>query len=268
LILASVLATGAGAQEKAGPAGPVPRNLDEMIATALKASPEVLLAEAKVRQAQAELNQTRLKVTRDVVAAFNERKQKQLAVESAKTQLNHFLERHNNGAGTKTEVDQAKLDVGAAELGLAQSDADIRYLLGVGSQIETIATQQPVASKPRPKRPSVPPETMNEPLMRPVKGPFEQTNLGDLAAHLAEQAKVSILVDFDELGVANAKEFDVSIPLREPVTLIGALQALADQYKIAFVIRDYGIMATSESRAEQLDAYAIPVDLPLESKDR
>src|SRR5262245_39540919 len=117
----AIIALCASAQEKAGPSGPLPKGLDEMIATALKASPEVLLAEAKLRQAQAELNQTRLKVTRDVVAAFNERKQKQIALEGAVSVMQNVQQAMNSGAVSKTDVDHARVTVGAAELGVAQS---------------------------------------------------------------------------------------------------------------------------------------------------
>jgi len=269
LVSIGLVCSVASAQETAGPTGPIPRNLDAMIATALKASPEVLLAEAKLRQAQAELNQTRLKVTRDIVAAFNDRKQKQLALESAATAMQQTQQAVGAGAVSRSDVDHARMSVGAAELGVAQSEADIRYLLGIGSQMQMDPfAGHPAASKERAKRPGAAPERVLDALGRPVSGPFVQTNLGDLTAHLADQAKVAILVDLQDLGLSEAKEYAVSMPLREPVSLLSVLQALSDQYRLAFVIRDYGIMATSEGHAARINAYVIPEGLPLDAEDR
>ena len=54
ILAASFLLIAGPGLAQAGPQGPIPQNLDEMIAAALRANPEVVLAEAKLRQAQAE----------------------------------------------------------------------------------------------------------------------------------------------------------------------------------------------------------------------
>src|SRR6516164_866853 len=47
---------------------PVVPTLEEMLTRALKDNPDVRVAEAKVREAEAELNRTRLQVTQKVIA--------------------------------------------------------------------------------------------------------------------------------------------------------------------------------------------------------
>ena len=65
---------------------------------------------------------------------------------------------------------------------------------------------------------------------------------------LSDQAGVSILVDAQALGTP--AEYEISLGLREGVTLIQVFQALADQNDICFIMRDYGIMVTSEGSGD------------------
>src|SRR5687767_10648903 len=100
LFLAVWIVAGAPPTPAQNVPAPVPTNLDEMIATALKASPEVLLAEAKLRQAQAELNQARLKVTREVVGAFSEKKQRQNLFAAADRHLKETTKQSTAGTAS------------------------------------------------------------------------------------------------------------------------------------------------------------------------
>jgi hypothetical protein len=259
------------AQETAGPHPPnaLPSNLDQMIATALKSSPDVLLAEAKVRQAQAELHQARLKVARDVVTAFNEKKQQQALFEVAARGLQDMQKVAEAGAVSKPEVDQARLRASEAELGAAQTDATLRYLLGIGSQHESdpfgraSATEVKPETRPRPVRIS---EPFIQSLKRPVSGPFENTTLADLVKRLSDQGNVSILID--NKGFMDQGQLPVSIPLQEPVTLSAVFHALADQYDVCFLFRDYGILVTNGKRARNISAPAIPDSIPLHAEAR
>lgn len=251
-------------------AQPIPTSLDEMIATALKASPEVLLAEAKLRQAQAELNQTRLKVTRDVVGAFNERKQKQISLTGSMQRLQEVQKASASGLVERSALEQARGQAGEAELGVAQTEADIRYLLGVGSQLDGSLLRLSVqGAEPRARaiaRPGNVPEALTEALARPVSGPFVETNLQDLAKHLSDQARVAIILDAQNFS--EPAESKISMALREPITLASVLQALADQHQYCFLLREYGIMVTVEDRARSIRAPSIPQDLPFEPDGR
>lgn len=263
IVLVLFLAASAAlAQNTGGPTGPVPTNLEEMIATGLRASPEVLLAEAKLRQAQAELNQTRLKVTREIVGAFNEKKQKQSALVGVERELQFAAKTAASGATSAVELEKVKARLSEAELGIAQSDADIRYLLGVGSQLDPAQVRDPV-SNDRPRktvaRPDTIPESLREALARQVNAQFEKTPLGDAMAALSQQAGVSIILD-QQAGVS-PKDGEVSLVLAKPVPLATALQALADLNDFVFVFRDYGILVTTEHRAMSMLAPAIPQNL-------
>jgi hypothetical protein len=270
LVFALFLAAAfAPAQQPAGPTGPVPNNLDEMIATALKTSPEVLLAEAKLRQAQAELNEVRLRVTREVVGAFNDKKHKQSALVLAERQLQLAAKAAEHGATSTAEVELARSHLGGAELGIAQADATIRYLLGVGSQFDpgqirvTLATE---TAKPRHiTRPPVP-EVLTEPLNREITVKFDKTPLSEVAKTLTALAGVSVLVD--PLSRHDSfEETQITLTLAKPVTVTTAFQALADNFDLFFLLRDYGILVTSARRAREIRAPVIP-DVPLDADAR
>jgi hypothetical protein len=245
---------------------PVPTNLDEMIATALRASPEVLLAEAKLRQAQAELNQTRLKVTREVVGAFNEKKQKQSAIVTVERELQFAAKTAASGATSAAEVEKVKARLSEAELGIAQSDADLRYLLGVGSQLDPNQFRDPAGSNEKPRktvaRPDTIPESLREALAKPVSVQFNKVNFGDVLTGLSQQSGASILIDF-QAGISTSDN-EFTLVLGKPVPLATVLQALSDLHDFVFVFRDYGILVTSEQRAMSMRAPAIPQGLRLD----
>jgi hypothetical protein len=266
LVLVASLVLGSAAVLAQDTQTPIPQGLDEMIASALRSNPEVLLADAKVRQAQAELNQARLKVTRDVVTAFNERKLRVTLRESAGVNLNHAQERVKSGAASQTEFQQARAALGQSELAVAQADAEVRYLIGAGSKLDVSyvrgSSSAEVPKPAIPTRPETIPINVADALERPVTGPFESTNLADLAKRLADQAKISILLDANaEFG--EGTEFTMSMPLRDSITLGGVLRAIADQHDLCFVLRDYGILVTRPHRAEDFVAPAIPQNTPL-----
>jgi hypothetical protein len=248
---------------------PIPQNLDEMIAAALRSNPEVVLAEARLHQAQAELNQARLKVTREVVTTFNERTQREAQLATAARALQDTEQLVSTGGASKAEIERAQALVAQSRLAIAQTDAAVRYLVGVGAThtidrfrgalVAAMQDRQPAPAA----RPERTPEQLAERLERSVTGPFEGTNLAEVMKRASDEAGVSILVDEDNVGVA--AEFAVSMPLRSPVTLRQLLLALSDQYRLCFILRDYGVLTTNESRARTLRAASIPPGLPFDA---
>lgn len=88
----------------------------------MQSNPDVILAEAKVREAEAALNQVRLKVLRDVTATFRKRSSVAELVASAKRQ-------HEAGQRPATEV----IELVEVE---GENEANLLYLLGRSSGVE------------------------------------------------------------------------------------------------------------------------------------
>lgn len=124
-----------GPQDAPEASSPVPTDLDEMLALALDANPDVLLAEAKVGQAEAELHQARLKVAQAVMEVRAERERLQdlvAAVEKAREEAKQLFD---SGMVSSTDFDRVRAEAMRARADLARVEATVRYLCGVGPSV-------------------------------------------------------------------------------------------------------------------------------------
>lgn len=139
-----------------------PSQLEELIAQALRDNPDVRVAEAKVREAEAELNRARLLAIQKVVAhqhtidtlmagvktAEANYEAARAALQAAEADLQRAAELFKKGAATQEEVNLARAKVEqaraavriaqaalqAAKADLAKAQAELPYLLGKGSK--------------------------------------------------------------------------------------------------------------------------------------
>jgi len=216
--------------------------LEEMLTIALRSNPEILQAEAALRKAQADLNQARLKATQEVIGAFIERQRAPL------------------------DGPNAALD---AKARVAQTEAQLRYLLGLGGTVTSEGTvAQPVRPTPEPlRRPELSAE-MKEVLAKEVTLAFEGepsdpntrgATLGDIIERLKDfDSGLSAVIDNSVPFIKTATSVNLTQkPLRALLLL------LADRYKLCFVFRDYGLFVTTPERAVRMYAPTIPEDTPL-----
>lgn len=248
LLLAGLIGFGAVAQEpppKASPGFPpdwfIPENLEEMLAWAMDRNPKIKLAEAKLRQAQAELNAARLEVAQEVAEVHGER----LRLRQMITQTERIKEYGDA---------EALIELGAQ---LNAAEARARYLLGVGAFPMPGEQEGPHEAPMRPAaRPPVPPEMAGR-LEKRLDIELEPMPLTDALERLGAAADVQIMTDLTlppvEVALAG-----------QDLTVGEALTALADQCDfLCFVVRDYGLFATVRDRARQIQAPAIPGEVPL-----
>jgi hypothetical protein len=141
-----------------------PSPLEEMLAQAMRDNPDVRVAEAKVREAEAELNRVRLQAIQKVVAhqhtietlttavrlAEARYQAAEAALRFAEVQYARTLELSKRGGVAKEDVDaarakveQAKADLVAAQATLqaakadvAKAQAELPYLLGKGGKTD------------------------------------------------------------------------------------------------------------------------------------
>lgn len=93
------------------------------LAQALEANPDVLLADAKLRQVQAEYSQAKLKVVQDVTVAFYERSMHQQTLQTHREAVKKV-------PGSTSELEIQRMSDEAAE-----SEAKLAYLLGTRAQV-------------------------------------------------------------------------------------------------------------------------------------
>ncbi|MFO0965842.1 MAG: hypothetical protein U0793_09705 [Gemmataceae bacterium] len=99
------------------------KELDELLQQALKLNPDIRLAEAKLREAEAQFNKTRLEVLQKVVTAQQQIRIAEAALQEATRRLDRVRALHTSKAVSAEEVDTALAVVQRykAELDLAKA---------------------------------------------------------------------------------------------------------------------------------------------------
>lgn len=122
-------------QDKAAPAEPAQAKpaastLEDLLAKALKDNPDIRVAEAKVREAEAELNRTRLLVTQKVIAFHHAVESQKSLIKVAEAELQRIHELARKGAISKADVDESQKRLAQAKAKLAEIEAEMPYLMG------------------------------------------------------------------------------------------------------------------------------------------
>jgi hypothetical protein len=110
--------------------------LEEMLTGALKDNPDVRVAEAKVREADAELNRTRLLVTQKVIAFHRSLEAQKALVDVTEKQFKRYQELGGKNAISKELLDEQQQKLAAAKAKLAEVEAEMPYLLGKQPQAQ------------------------------------------------------------------------------------------------------------------------------------
>src|SRR5262245_55933437 len=120
---------------------PAAGSLEEMLAQALRNNPDIRVAEAKVREAEAELNRTRLQVTQRVVTFRQDLESLRATVREAQARLDRLtqLEQKGRGVVAREEVRSAELTLMKYKAELAKAEAELPYLLGKHGPAEKLA---------------------------------------------------------------------------------------------------------------------------------
>lgn len=263
-------ATGAGARESAkGPSHDVqdPKSIEGMIAAALRSNPDVLVAEAKVREAEAELNRVRMKVTQDVMALQNRSEAARLELMSAESTLDRKRQMHQAGTLDVGAYEEAKFDLVRARHAVATVESESKYLLGEGSgkavrQFESKSSGEAAS---------------NNLLALTQRPPLNSTDSVFLAQTISISLKEALLSDaFEKLKTVAADlgtmvvideeiaSLTISVDVKE-TTVEKFLTLLTDRMSdsIAVVFRPYGMFVTTPRNAQRLWGAAIPAELPV-----
>lgn len=221
----------------------LPASLDQALADAMQNHVDIVAAKAKLTLAEAELHRTQIEVARRIISLWSERQAQERAALTTR-------ERHKSGTMTAETLI-------AAEASLAQTQIELRYLTG---RIASPGVRLPgfKISGRSPRMPSGPiAEKVRQALDAPTQMEFTDQPLIDVLTYLADLHRIDLQPDsraFEGNGLAFDKE-KIRITIKG-VPLAAALQALEDQHPpLKFVVRDYGILATTSNRAEEEGFY-------------
>jgi hypothetical protein len=118
--------------EKAGKDAPPKTKLEEMLQQALRNNPDIRVAEAKMAEAEAELNRTRLVVMQKVVLYNSNLADAKAKVELAERRLERLrdISRQAPQAVSPQDTQAAETELQAAKANLAKVEAELPLLLG------------------------------------------------------------------------------------------------------------------------------------------
>lgn len=220
--------------------------------------PEVAIAEAQVREAEARLRQARIAAAQREIEMEQVKRIVELARKNAEEQQN----RAQMGIGTQQEYMEAQERLARAEAEAAKLDAASQVMGSRGGSAHSAffgGFEQPRFPAPRPEMSPDDTSDVAIALQSPVAIEFKDATLREIAEKIGEYVGVNIVLD---VGLHAADEA-VTIKLTD-VPLKDGLLALADAYgDLCFVVRDYGVFATTMERAVTISAPTIPANVPL-----
>lgn len=222
-------------------------------------SPEVAIAEAQLRQAEAKLRQAKIEAAQRAI----ESSQAERVADLARQNVKELEMRVNQGVGSHQELLEAQERLAQAEAVVAKQQAATKIMEAPGAPPgglpEMGFLRQPRIPAPRPEFPKEDKSEIARALVSPVTIEFEKETLRNISDFISEYVGINIVMD---VGLQAADE-PVTVKLQD-VPLKNALLALADTYgDLCFVVRDYGIFATTLERAMTINAPAIPANVPL-----
>jgi len=258
----------------------VPKRLEDAVEQAMRGNPDVLLAESVVQQARAELNAVKLGVARDLTQLYAARRGAQEGRRIAAERISRLEVLVEDGRVSSVELQDAIAGLGEADARVTEIEAQIRYLVGQGGDVAS--QEKSRSAKPERRLVAVrhrdTSEKHEEWLAREVSIDFGSRGEGeeedpltgrDVADALAREIEglrfVTRAMDGDPLA-----DFDLDLDVE---VLSGSVESilmmLSDVGSVAFLARDYGFLVMYLHAAREVQAPAIPRELPyLQYNDR
>lgn len=261
----------------------VPDSLESALAAALRNNPDILLADAKVRQAEAELNQVRLKTVQDVLVAYKEYElQKEIVTrveafgDTGAISLEEALQRRQSLVRIEAQLryllgtpPQGMARPGAGMFGTPGGAMDPRTVAVPDGGAVTLGGSEPMAAN-RSSRPRLS-DDLEHALSAEVDCQFVEMPLRDIMELLRDE--IGMVVTYsgdlysDETGTEVHSGGFGSSPTIVTLNLgrtswKNVLTALNDKYHLAFIVRDYGLFVARAHYAGRTPGAAIPETLP------
>jgi hypothetical protein len=223
-------------------------SIEEMVATALKYNPDIRLAETKLRDDEAELNRTRLRVIQRIIAVHHALQAQRAEIERERGRVKRLGGLVRDRALQRATLDEAEQDLARARARLEELRSELPYLLGrraEGMAEEIVRNEFQIGARASADliRPAMA-ARIRKALDRSVKIDYKEVALKDLLRDLAGQS-LGVPVQLN-LALADLGEVRFAMRLGE-VPLGSALLALQDTLPgLRVVARNYGILLTWE----------------------
>ncbi|MCI0380530.1 MAG: hypothetical protein L0215_23330 [Gemmataceae bacterium] len=238
-------------------------SIEDLLSQALKNNPDIKVAEAKVREAEAALNKARHEVVAKVMLKNAEIKAVKISLDEASRRFERAMTLFRAKSISTEELGIAEVTKLKLQAELGKVEAELPPLLGkqppglVINEIllfeESIANLDTVvrlhgAARAKVVEVQIVPATQAEKLRKALDTPVEvrisNASLNDALTYLQDKMQGINL----HIGSNNLVEAQVQFQLQKPVPVGAVFQWLEDQLDCRFVIRDYGIVATERER--------------------
>jgi hypothetical protein len=246
-------------------------SLEDMLAKALKQNPDILVAEAKLRTAEAELNRVRQQVLAKIVDLNAEIVSSKYISKEADTRLTRLKELRSKGGNLVSDEDLGTAQMVADKYKFELSRKEAEMSLLIGKKVALGDKVQPLAISPD-----------GQWLLAEIDGSFRMKNLAtdkwvdpkalDLKKSTADKMRAAletqVKVNYNRVPLEEVLEYlqslvkgvnlylagrefkrdsPVTAKLTEPVSLLAALQLLEDTTGLRFIVREYGIVAVDRN---------------------
>lgn len=229
----------------------LPDNLEELFAIALQNNPDIRAAQAEVDAAMARADKLRGETLQQVAALHAQQRNIKATLDRMPPESTR---RRQTEESLRATTDDLRATLGMGPMGMTVSP--MMFGGGVHSESVIRVVAVPPQSNETSVRPTVDDETENR-LSTSVSIEYGDTPLDDILMFFSEYLEYSIVCD----PVLAEKKIP-RIALKD-VSFRQALLALSDIVPgTVFVIREYGIFATTREQAATLAAPSIP-DIPL-----
>jgi hypothetical protein len=231
-------------------AAPATASLEEMLASALKYNPDIRVAEVRLRDDEADLNRTRLRVLQKIIALHHSLASLQAEVDGARARVKRLQDLVRRNAVQPSLLQEAEQDLARANSRLGEAQAEVPYLVGkpsAGLAQEVLRTDAQIIGPRRSAASTLRAATVariHKALEATIRADYDAVPLGDLLKDL--QGKAGGVVFQRNLALQDLYPVKVSLRLGE-VPLGAALLALQDALPgLRVVVREYGILFTWE----------------------
>src|SRR5262245_56966110 len=129
--LATIMIGAVHSQTPPGAPGKAPdAGLEELLTAALRNNPDILIAEAKVREAELELRRCKMQLVNNIAAARNKMTEARQLAEARLRELEHQSELRKKGVTSEGDFRHTETQLAQAKMAVVQAEAVIDSLTG------------------------------------------------------------------------------------------------------------------------------------------
>ena len=238
-------------------------DVQSLISMAVRSNPDIRVAEAKVREAEAELERIRLKVAQDVIGMRRERSKAQRSLQLGEVRLEEAKKLVDSGHAQISVLREREIEYLGLRNTVEEIEEAMRFLVGSrygvadgsaarqGDRFDRTADGTAASAAVRPALS----ELMRSRLARQAPRVEQKGLIGAMLKSMTETEPVRFSID------PLIKSFEVELDSGEG-TIAEKLSLIADSVHVVFVERDYGFYVTTPENAARMQGATVPADAP------